>query len=174
MSHDLLEDAASRARRYLEGLDRRAVAPAPEAVAGLAEWDEPMPEEPTDPGRTLELLDRVGSPATTAMAGGRFFGFVIGGALPATVAANWIATAWDQNTGLHSPTPATAELERIALRWLVELFGFPAGTGAGFVTGATVANMTCLAAARHSVLAKAGWDVEAKGLFHAPEITVVA
>src|SRR6185436_4182113 len=105
--------------------------------------------------------------------GPRFFGFVMGGSLPVTVAANWLATAWDQNTGLHTVTPATAELERIALGWLVDVLGLPPGTAAGFVTGATVANMTALAAGRHAVLHAAGWDVEADGLFGAPPITVI-
>jgi len=173
VSRDLLNDAAARAARYLDDIATRRVAPTSEAVAGLATWDTPLPETPTDPAEVLRLLDTVGSPATIGIAGPRFFGFVIGGALPATVAANWLATAWDQNTGLHAVTPATAELERISLRWLVELFGLPAGTGGAFVTGATVANFTALAAARHAVLERAGWDVEANGLFGAPPITVV-
>jgi glutamate/tyrosine decarboxylase-like PLP-dependent enzyme len=121
----------------------------------------------------IRLLDEVGSPATMATAGGRFFGFVIGGTLPVTVAANWLATAWDQNTGRSTVTPATAELERIASGWLVELLGLPPGTGVGFVTGATLANFSALAAARHAVLKRAGWDVEAQGLFGAPPVTVV-
>jgi glutamate/tyrosine decarboxylase-like PLP-dependent enzyme len=108
-----------------------------------------------------------------AMAGPRFFGFVIGGALPATVAANWLATAWDQNTGLYGPTPTTSQLEQIALDWLLELFQLPASCGGAFVTGATMANFTALAAARHGVLKRAGWNVEADGLFGAPAITVV-
>lgn len=108
-----------------------------------------------------------------AMAGPRFFGFVIGGALPVSVAASWLATAWDQNTGLHAVTPATAEVESIALRWLLELLDLPRECAGAFVTGATVANLTALAAARHRVLANAGWSVEADGLFGAPPITVI-
>jgi glutamate/tyrosine decarboxylase-like PLP-dependent enzyme len=107
------------------------------------------------------------------MAGARFFGFVIGGALPVTVAANWLATAWDQNTGLYEPTPATSTLEEVALGWLLDLLGLPATAAGGYVTGATMANFTALAAARHAVLARAGWDVEGAGLFGAPAITVV-
>ncbi len=169
----LLEDAAERGIRYLQTLDARAVAPAPAAIAALDAFDEALPEASSDPRAVLEMLDRLGSPATMAMAGPRFFGFVIGGALPVTVAASWLATAWDQNTGLYASTPATARLEMVALRWLLELFGLPAGTGGAFVTGATVANFTALAAARHAVLARAGWNVEANGLFGAPEVTVV-
>jgi glutamate/tyrosine decarboxylase-like PLP-dependent enzyme len=169
----LLLEAARRAADYLEGLPDRKVRPEPSAVTALSEWDTALPEGPCDPAVVLESLDRIGSPATMAMAGGRFFGFVIGGALPVTLAANGLATAWDQNSGLHDVTPATAELERIALRWLVELFGLPPHTGAGFVTGATVANLTALAAARHAVLKRAGWSVEGDGLFGAPPIDVV-
>jgi glutamate/tyrosine decarboxylase-like PLP-dependent enzyme len=108
-----------------------------------------------------------------AMAGPRFFGFVIGGALPVTLAANWLAGAWDQNAPLHNVSPATATLEQVALRWLLDLFRLPADAAGAFVTGATVANFTALAAARNSVLRQAGWNVEADGLFGAPPITVV-
>jgi glutamate/tyrosine decarboxylase-like PLP-dependent enzyme len=107
------------------------------------------------------------------MAGPRFFGFVIGGSLPVTVGANWLAGAWDQNAGFDSVTPSVAALERVSLRWLVELLGLPAGTGAGYVTGATLANFTSLAAARNAVLSTAGWNIEADGLFGAPPVTVV-
>jgi len=169
----LLRDVTTRAVRYLETLPDRGVQPDAAALRGLAAWDTALPDGPTDPAEVLRLLDEVGSPATMATAGGRFFGFVIGSSLPVTVAANWLATAWDQNTGRSTVTPATADLERIAAGWLVELLGLPAGTSAGFVTGATLANFSCLAAARHSVLKRAGWDVEAQGLFGAPPVTVI-
>jgi glutamate/tyrosine decarboxylase-like PLP-dependent enzyme len=169
----LLESAAQRAVRYLEGLPGRAVAPTDEALAGLERLEEALPEGPSDPDKVLQLLDEVVSPATMAMAGPRFFGFVIGGSQPATLAANWLAGAWDQNSALHRVTPATAVVERVALGWLLELFGLPRGSGGGFVTGATMANFTALAAARHAVLARAGWNVESEGLFGAPPITVV-
>ncbi|HTO74030.1 MAG TPA: pyridoxal-dependent decarboxylase, partial [Gemmatimonadales bacterium] len=169
----LLRDTTERAIRYLDSLDERPVQPAPAAVSALSGFREPMPERPTDPAQVIELLDRLGSPATMAMAGPRFFGFVIGGALPAPLAANWLASAWDQNTGLFSPTPGTATLEAVALDWLVDLLGLPKGTAGSFVTGATVANMTALAAARHAVLRRAGWNVEADGLYGAPPVTVI-
>ncbi|MBC7894224.1 MAG: aspartate aminotransferase family protein [Cytophagaceae bacterium] len=169
----LLEDGARRAIHYLEGLHTRSVAPTPEALAALPRLDGPLPDATCDPAQVLSLLDEVGSPASCAMAGPRFFGFVIGGALPVTVAANWLSTAWDQNSGIHRVTPAVAQMENTALRWLVELLGLPAGSGAAFVTGATVANFTALAAARQVVLARVGWDVEADGLFGAPPITVI-
>jgi glutamate/tyrosine decarboxylase-like PLP-dependent enzyme len=108
-----------------------------------------------------------------AMAGPRFFGFVLGGSLPAALGANWLAGAWDQNTGLHNSTPATAQIERIALGWLLDLFKLPPECGGAFVTGATMANFSALAAARHAVLERAGWNVEADGLFGAPPITVI-
>ncbi len=170
---DLLTDAADRSIQYLQGLDTRAVAPDSAAVAALSSFDTPLPETGSDGHQVLEMLDRLGSPATMAMAGPRFFGFVIGGTLPVTIAANWLATAWDQNTGLYSSTPATARIEEVTLRWLVDLLGLPPGTGGAFVTGATVANFTALAAARHVVLERAGWNVEADGLFGAPPVTVV-
>ncbi|HTL67776.1 MAG TPA: aminotransferase class V-fold PLP-dependent enzyme [Lacunisphaera sp.] len=169
----LLSDASARAIRYLENLDHRSVAPTPAAIAALRAFDEPLPAGPSDPAQTLRLLDEIGSPATTAMAGRRFFGFVIGGSLPVSLAANWLAGAWDQNTGLYKPTPGAAHLEVVALRWLLDLLGLPADCAGAFVTGATVANLTALAAARHAVLARAGWNVEADGLFGAPPITVV-
>jgi glutamate/tyrosine decarboxylase-like PLP-dependent enzyme len=169
----LLSEAAERAVRYLEGLDSRGVAPVAGAIERLTKWDEPLPGEPTDPETVVALLDEIGSPATMAMAGPRFFGFVIGGALPAALAANWLAGAWDQNTALSAVTPGTALLERIALRWLLDVLGLPPTCGGAFVTGATMANVTALAAARHAVLAGVGWDVEAQGLFGAPPVTVV-
>jgi glutamate/tyrosine decarboxylase-like PLP-dependent enzyme len=107
------------------------------------------------------------------MAGPRFFGFVIGGSLPAALAANWLASAWDQNTGLYNSTPATAALEQVALKWLLDVLGLPRDCAGAFVTGTTVAHITALAAARHAVLESAGWDVEANGLFGAPPITVI-
>jgi glutamate/tyrosine decarboxylase-like PLP-dependent enzyme len=146
--------------------------PTPEALQRLALLDEPLPEKPTDPHSVLRLLDEIGSPATLATAGGRFFGFVIGSSLPATIAANWLATAWDQEGGLEVTAPIGAALESVCAKWLVELFSLPASTGVGFVTGATMANFTGLAAARHALLQREGWDVERQGLFGAPPITV--
>jgi glutamate/tyrosine decarboxylase-like PLP-dependent enzyme len=169
----LLESAAERAIRYLEGTKERRVSPSPDAVHALDALQESFPNSPADEAEVLNLLDEIGSPATMAMAGPRFFGWVIGGSLPAALAANWLAAAWDQNAGLFASTPIATVLEEISLRWLLEALGLPAGSGGAFVTGATVANFTALAAARHAVLARAGWDVEARGLFGAPEIQVV-
>jgi glutamate/tyrosine decarboxylase-like PLP-dependent enzyme len=171
--NELLIDAANRSIRYLEGLATRGVAPDPQAIERLSTLIEPLPEQPCPPGDALRLLDEIGSPATMATAGPRFFGFVIGGSLPETLAANWLAGAWDQNAALYNVTPASAVIEQVALTWLVDVLKLPAGANGGFVTGATVANFTALAAARHAVLARAGWNVEADGLFGAPEVTVV-
>jgi len=172
-TQELLEQAANRGIRYLEELPARGVFPATSALERLQELGGPLPTKRTDAAEVLAVLDEIGSPATVATAGPRYFGFVTGGALPATVAANWLAGAWDQCAGLEILSPVSAALEEIALRWLVEILGLPPGTGAGFVTGATMANFSALAAARHALLERAGWDVESDGLFGAPPITVI-
>jgi glutamate/tyrosine decarboxylase-like PLP-dependent enzyme len=169
----LLRDTADRAARYLESLDERGVAPTADAVHALSAFDVPLQNEPLDPAKVLEELDRVGSPATLASAGRRFFGFVVGGSLPAALAANWLATAWDQKTAYANVSPATTVLEQVALRWLLDLLRLPSTCAGAFVTGTTLAHVTALTAARHAVLAKVGWNVEADGLFGAPPITVI-
>ena len=170
---NLLLDAAERGATYRESLGDRPVAPSPEAVDAATGFVESMPVEGADDGAVLAMLDELGSPATISMAGPRFFGFVIGGSLPVTVATNWLTTAWDRNVGMHEVTPATSTLERVAMDWMLELFGLPADAGASFVTGATVANFTSLAAARNRVYADIGWNVEADGLIGAPPVTVI-
>jgi len=171
--NDLLRATAERAARYLRSLETRGVGPSKDAVRGLSAFDVPLQQDPIDPAHVVEELDRIGSPATMAIAGPRFFGFVIGGSLPAALAANWLAGAWDQNTGLYNVTPASAVLEQVSLKWMLDVLGLPADCAGAFVTGTTVAHITALAAARHAVLARAGWNVEADGLFGAPPITVV-
>jgi glutamate/tyrosine decarboxylase-like PLP-dependent enzyme len=170
---DLLNQTAEIAARYLESLDERGVAPTPEALARLVELDQPLQEDPRNAAAVLETLDRIGSPATMGMAGRRYFGFVIGGSLPAALAANWLAGAWDQNPGLFAASPIGTVLEEVSLRWLLDVLQLPAESGGAFVTGATVANFTALAAARHAGLQRFGWDVESDGLFGAPPVTVV-
>ena len=130
---DLLRDAASRSIRYLDSLAERRVSPSEEAVARLSELMVGLPQRPTDPAEVLRQLDDIGSPATMAIAGPRFFGFVMGGALPATVAASWLATAWDQNAGLYKPTPGVAVFEQVALTWLIDVLHLPAGVAGSFV-----------------------------------------
>jgi glutamate/tyrosine decarboxylase-like PLP-dependent enzyme len=170
---NLLNLTAETAARYLKDLESRAVAPSPEALSRLSELDEPLPDLPMDAASVLQMLDRIGSPATMGMAGPRYFGFVIGGSLPAALAANWLAGAWDQCPGLFAASPIGTTLEEVTLGWLLDVLKLPAGSAGAFVTGATMANFTALAAARHAVLAQAGWNVEADGLFGAPPITVV-
>jgi glutamate/tyrosine decarboxylase-like PLP-dependent enzyme len=169
----LLGDAAGRAQRYLAGLDDRRAAPDDAALAALSSFAEALPESPQDPAATLALLDRAGSPATVASAGGRYFGFVIGGSLPVALAASWLAAAWDQNAALPVMSPVAARLHEVVTGWLAELLGLPAGTAAAFVTGGAMANTAALTAARDQQLARAGWDVQADGLFGAPELAVV-
>jgi glutamate/tyrosine decarboxylase-like PLP-dependent enzyme len=158
---------------YLERVHERRVAPAAEAVAKLNALRGPLPSGPTSAETVLHLLDEYGSPATVANGGGRYFGFVNGGCLPAAMAAGWLVTAWDQNAAFLVQSPTAITLEEVALEWMRELFGLPVGTGGAVVTGATMANLTALAAARHALLSRTGWDVEADGLFGAPTITVV-
>jgi glutamate/tyrosine decarboxylase-like PLP-dependent enzyme len=169
----LLKTTAERAWRYRQSLRDRNVAPTPAAIEHLRRFDEPLPARPADPEAVIALLDEAGSPATMGSAGGRFFGFVVGSSLPATVAANWIAAAWDQNAGIVVLSPVAAKLEEVAMRWMLELLGLPPECGVGFVTCATQANFAALAAARHALLARRGWNVETQGLFGAPPITVV-
>jgi glutamate/tyrosine decarboxylase-like PLP-dependent enzyme len=171
--YEALNVAAERARRYLDDIQTRSVAPAAAAIPGLERLAGPLPDGPTDPSEVIRLLDDAGSPGTMGISGPRFFGFVIGGSVPAALAANWLASAWDQNSGLFLATPTAARLEEISLAWLLDILRLPAGSAGAFVTGATVANFTALAAARHALLERAGWDVEAQGLFHAPELQVV-
>lgn len=170
----LLAETAATATRYLTELRTRRVAPHPRDVSSLDRLGGELPDEGLDPLRIIALLDEVGSPATVASAGGRYFGFIIGSALPAALAADWLASAWDQNAAMTVMSPVAARLERISVEWIREIFGLPPGSEGALVTGDTMANLTCLAAARHAVLSNAGWDVERQGLQGAPPITVVA
>jgi glutamate/tyrosine decarboxylase-like PLP-dependent enzyme len=169
----LLAETADRAARYVAEIANRRVAPLAADVARLEALGGPLPQSPSDPSEVLALLDEIGSPATVATAGGRYFGFVVGGALPAALAANWLAGAWDQNAAMQVMSPVAAKLEEIVLEWMVDLLGLPPGSGAGFVTGTTMANFSALAAARTALLKSAGWNVEEDGLFGAPPIHVV-
>jgi glutamate/tyrosine decarboxylase-like PLP-dependent enzyme len=169
----LLQETAQRAIRYVEGVDQRRVFPLADDLADLQRFDEALPEEPLDPQQVIQMLDEIGSPATVATTGPRYYGFVTGGILPAALAANWLMSAWDQNGVLRVLSPISARLEDLALDWMVDALGLEAGTGGGIVTGATMANFSGLAAARHYILERAGWDAEAKGLFGAPEVKVV-
>jgi glutamate/tyrosine decarboxylase-like PLP-dependent enzyme len=169
----LLQDASQRALAYLGGLAERPVAPAAEAVAAVDRLDFALPGPGLEASEVLRMLDEFGSPATVASAGPRYFGFVTGGTLPVAQAAAWLGAAWDQNAALTVMSPAAALLNAVALRWVAELLALPPGTAGGFVSGATMANATCLAAGRDAVLARHGWDAAGQGLVGAPPVTVV-
>src|SRR5713101_8379950 len=147
----LLADATTRAAQYLHDIKTRRVFPIEKDIAALARLRGPMPLHPEEPRSILALLDEVGSPATVASNGRRYFGFVNGAALPVCIAAQSLAAAWDQNAALRIMSPAAAVFEDVALAWLLELFGLPADSGAALVTGAMSASFTALAAARHAL-----------------------
>jgi glutamate/tyrosine decarboxylase-like PLP-dependent enzyme len=170
---DVLSFAAERARRYASEIGARRVAPGEEQMRGLGKFREALPESSSDPVSVVAMLDEFGSPATVASSGGRYFGYVIGGVLPAALGANWLAGAWDQNVALRAMSPVAAELEEVVLEWVRELLGLPEGCEGGLVTCATSANFTALATARYALLKRAGWDVVNDGMFGAPEIEVV-
>jgi glutamate/tyrosine decarboxylase-like PLP-dependent enzyme len=170
---ELLDLTAGLAADFYATLPERpvgATATASELRNALAR---PLPEAPTDPRTVIEELAAAADPGIVAEAGGRYFGFVIGGAVPASLAADWLTSAWDQNAGLYVCGPSAAIIEEVAGEWLIDLLGLPAHVSFGFVTGGQMASFTALAAARHHVLAKAGWDVERQGLNGSPRIRVV-
>src|SRR6516162_3148806 len=171
--NELLAETSIRSGRYLAGVRGRRVSPRPEDIARLDALGGALPLNPCDPTEVLALLDDVGSPATVATTGGRYFGFVIGGTLPAALAANWLAGVWDQNAAYSVMSPVAAKIEEIVLAWILDVLGLPSACGAGFVTGTTMANFSALAAARTALLKRAEWDVENDGLFAAPPIKVV-
>ena len=169
-----LDNAVAHAAGFLKGLPERRVAPTASAEELREEFGGPLPEDPLEPGQVVADLTRAAEPGLMATAGGRFFGFVIGGSLPAALAADWLTSAWDQNAGLYVASPAASVVEEACGAWLAEVFGLPENVSFGFVTGGQMANFTGLAAARHHVLAAAGWDVEADGLIGAPPVRIIA
>jgi glutamate/tyrosine decarboxylase-like PLP-dependent enzyme len=170
---ETLSLAAERAIRYVSEVRQRRVAPEQRDVQALGQFRESFPEGPSDPKSVVAMLDELGSPATVASAGGRYFGFVIGGAVPAALGANWLAGAWDQDAALRVMSPIAAELEEVVLQWVCEALGLPGNCEGGLVTCATAANFTALATARCALLRKAGWNVVDDGMFGAPSIEVV-
>jgi len=170
---DLLTETADRSARYSSAVGNMRVAPQPQNVARLEALGGALPQNSSAPTEVLALLDDVGSPATVATTGGRYFGFVIGGTLPAALAANWLAGVWDQNAAFSVMSPVAAKIEEIVSAWIIDLLGLPRAGGAGFVTGTTMANFSALAAARTALLKRSGWNVEEDGLFGAPPIRVV-
>ncbi len=168
-----LSTAAARAEDFLRSLDERPVAAAADATAVRERLGGPLPERGEDPEAVIDALAEGADPGLVASAGPRHFGFVIGGSLPAALAADWLVSAWDQCAAFHSLSPAAAAIEEVASEWTLDLLGLPADAGVGFVTGAQGANTTALAAARHAVLGRAGWNVERDGLQGAPGVNVV-
>jgi len=171
---DLLSAAAGHAAAYLESLPERPVVASRDAPAARAALRDALPDVPTDDRRVLDELVEDAEPGITAMGSPRFFGFVIGGTLPVALAADWMASTWDQNAGLASPTPAAAAIEEVAGAWVIDLLGLPRDASFAFVTGCQMAHATALAAARNRVLADAGWEVERDGLTGAPPVRVIA
>ena len=169
----VLEDAAARALAYATTIDERRVFPDATALDALAAFDEALSVAGQPIDATLRMLDEVGGPATVASTGPDYFGFVTGGTLPAALGASWLAAAWDQNAALPVMSPVAATLHGVVRRWLLDLLGLPGESAVAFVTGATVANASCLAAGRDALLATAGWDATEDGLFGAPPVTVV-
>lgn len=170
---ELLLDASRRSLAYLNGLEERRVSPAPQDVQALDSLAGPIPESGSSPLEVLRALDEVGSRATVATAGGRYFGFVVGSGNPMGLAANWLSGTWNQNTAMRVMSPTAARLEQIAVDWVRDLLRLPPGSGGAFVSGDTMANLSGLAAARHAVLSKVGWNVEERGLTGAPPISLV-
>ena len=167
---DALAAAAGHARRWLESQQSRPIGPARSAAELAADFGGPLPSGGTPAAEVVDYLAEKAEPGLMAMPSGRFFGWVIGGTLPAALAADWLVSAWDQNAGLRFATPATAAIEEAAGQWLLELLGLPQESGVGFATGATMANFTGMAAARWRLLADTGWDLDRDGLFGAPRI----
>jgi glutamate/tyrosine decarboxylase-like PLP-dependent enzyme len=169
----VLDRARERSMEWIESVPDRPVAPTADVNAMKKVFARPLPDDPTDPTTVVDELATLAEPGLMAMPSGRFFGWVIGGTLPAALGADWLVSSWDQNAGMRYASPATAAIEEVAGEWLLDILGLPAESDVGFTTGATMANWTGLAAARASVLDGVGWDVNTKGLQGAPVITVL-
>jgi glutamate/tyrosine decarboxylase-like PLP-dependent enzyme len=171
--YSALDRASGHASRWLDSLATRPVPARASAAEVVRELGPELPDHPAPSDEVIDLLARACEPGLTAMPSGRFFGMVIGGSHPAALAADWLVSAWDQNAVLRAVSPAHAAVEDVTSAWLLDLLGLPAGSGVGFVTGATMSNFTCLAAARDAVLARHGWDVAVNGLSGSPRIRVL-
>lgn len=170
---EILDLASSAAARYIDNVDDRQVMPSADAVEKLRALYHPMPSQPTDPRTVIKLLEEMGGPATVASTGGRFFGFVVGGAMPVSIAANWLASAWDQNAGSWILAPFAVEIEEVVATWMLDILDLPRDAAVGFVTGSTMGTFSALAAARSALLRKTGYDLKRKGLRNAPQIRIV-
>lgn len=170
---EMFEQAKGYAYEYMDQVYEREVFPTDEALAGLANFDEPVPEAGGDPAAMLRMLHEYGSPATVTSTGSRYYGMVIGSVFPPVMAAKWLADVWDQTPALYVSSPVVAKIESICEQWVVDLLGLPQGSAAGLVSGSSIATLCGLAAGRYEVLRKAGWDVTSQGLFGAPPIRVI-
>jgi glutamate/tyrosine decarboxylase-like PLP-dependent enzyme len=169
----LLRQTADLAADFLEGIDRRPVRAQASHDELVATMGGPLPARGEAPGEVVADLAAIADPGLIGSAGPRYFGFVIGGSLPSALAADWLTSAWDQNAGLYAIGPSASVAEEVAGGWLIDLFGLPVGSSVGFSTGATMATFTALAAGRHRVLERLGWNAEEDGLIGAPDIAVV-
>ena len=179
MSHQILDEALlerayKHAADFLRGLPERHVGARASREELLQILDRPLTDRGDDPNAVLDSLAKAGDVGAIGSAGPRYFGFVIGGSVPVSLAADWMTSAWDQNTGIYAVSPLASVVEEVAERWVLELLGLPSEAGVGFVTGCQMAHFTCLAAARHGVLRKLGWNVEEEGLADAPRVNIVA
>ncbi len=170
---ELLRRTAEIAADFLDTLDERPIWPPATTEELRAALGGELPDGPSDPREVVETLADAVERGVVAIPSGRYFGFVIGGALPAALAADWLTSTWDQNAGLVVCGPSAAVVEEVAGEWLKDLLGIPASASFSFVTGCQLAHVTCLAAARHAVLERLGWDVEERGLSGSPPVTVV-
>jgi glutamate/tyrosine decarboxylase-like PLP-dependent enzyme len=173
MTAGIFDYITSAAKDYMDTIASRHVAPTQEALDNLSVFDESTPQQATAPLDVLTMLETYGSPATMATTGPRFFGFVQGGALPVTIASNWLSTAWDQNAAPYILSPISAKLEEVAARWILDLIDLPRDAGVGFVTGASMGAFSAIAVARNKLLENAGYDVRKQGLYAVPPIRVV-
>jgi len=172
MNH-LLDKTNQIAQKYLSTHNNEKIQVSEDNVQRLSALDFELQNQQVNADEVIEKLNSLVSPATMKMTSSKFFGFVIGGSYPVTIASNWLTTVWDQNTGLEKTTPATAAVEKISARWMLDILGLPKQSATAFVTGATVANFTALAAARNLVFKNAGWDVESDGLIGAPNLNII-
>ena len=170
---ELLHVTADHAADFLGSLDERHVAPRTSAEEMLERLGGPLPQAGADAGAVIASLVEAAAPGIVGIPSGRYFGFVMGGALPAALAADWLTSTWDQNTCLYVMSPAAAIVEEVSRRWLAELLGLPSHVSVAFTTGCQMAHVTALAAARQAVLERAGWNVAEEGLSGSPRITVV-
>ena len=171
---DALDRALAAARAYIASRTERPVWPQTTLAALRGALGAALPADPVEPWHVIDTLARAAEPGLVTTTGPRYFGFVTGGALPAPMAAEWLASAWDQNAGLHVMSPSASVVEEVAGAWLIDLLGLRPGASVAFVTGCHMANFTALAAARHELLRRLGWDVEADGLQEAPRLRVIA